>query len=215
MIDPSKTEFNDTVDKVLQRPEYSGLRKNLTNYIDRFKEWLQELLTDLLSGLFSNVTIGSGISDILVILALVVFTVLVIYIAVKIGKTFERRKRIKEILGERIDEKTTPATLKLKASGFAQAGDIRSAIRYDFIGLLLLMHERNVVYLDDTKTNEEIYRYLVRKKFNLLQQLRDCIRIFNQIWYGHKIGDRQLYEEWTKNVTELWNEVNMYEAKDK
>ena len=215
ITNPSKTEFNDTVDKVLQRPEYASLRRNITNYIDRFKEWVQEALSKIFSDLFSNVAIGSGISDILVIVALIVFTILIVYIAVRIGRTFERRKRIKEILGERIDENTTPASLKLKAAGLAQIGNIREAIRFDFIGLLLLMHERNVVYLDETKTNEEIYMYLLRKKFNLLKQMKNCINIFNQVWYGHKDGSNDLYKEWTGNAVELWNEVNTYAAKDK
>ena len=215
ITNPSKTEFNDTVDRILQRPEYASLRRNVTNYIDRFKEWIQEALSKLLSDLFANVEIGSGISDILVVIALVVFTVLIVYIAVRIGRTFERRKRIKEILGEKIDENTTPASLKLKAADFAKLGDIREAIRYDFIGLLLLMHERNVVYLDETKTNEEIYMYLMRKKFNLLQQMRNCINIFNQVWYGHKSGNSDLYKEWTENAAKLWNEVNIHAAKDK
>jgi hypothetical protein len=215
ITDPSKTEFNNTVDEILRRPEYDGLRRDVTNYIDKFKEWLQELLTDLLEGLFSKVSIGSGFSTVLVIIALLIFTVLIIFIIVKIGKSFERRKRVKEILGEKIDDNTTPSTLKTKAAAFAEVGDIRQAIRFGFIALLLLMHERNVVYLDETRTNEEIYRYLARKKFDSLLQLRGCINIFNLVWYGHKIGTKDMYEEWNQNVTALWNEVNIYETKDK
>lgn len=214
ITDPSKTEFNDTVDKILQRSEYDSLRTNVTNYIDRFREWLVKVLKDLLSGLFSNVEVGSGIADIIVIISLILFTILIIYIAVRIGRTFERRKKVREILGERIDENTTPATLKQKAAVSAQAGNIREAIRYDFIALLLLMHDRSVIYLEDTKTNGEIYSYLARKSFTALQPLKSCIDIFNLVWYGHKTEKKDIvYEEWTRNITVLWDEVTIYEAK--
>lgn len=77
------------------------------------------------------------------------------------------------------------------------------------------MHEKRLIYLEETKTNEEIYQYLKRRRFNLLQDMWLCINLFNLVWYGHKRGNQEMYNQWTRSMSNLWNEVKIYEEKVK
>jgi hypothetical protein len=211
LISPSKTEFENTVHKILQQPEYKSLKLGLQDYIQMLKDYISQGIMNILKKIFSNMatnaSISGTLSTVFIIIGLLAIITIVVLIAIKFSKTFESKTRIKEILGEKIDEKTTPNSLRLKAEAFAGSEDYRQAIRFDFIALLLLMHEKNLLYLDETKTNEEIYNYLKKKDFSELIIFKAMINDFNANWYGHKVWNKDLYKTWNDNINLIWNEV--------
>jgi hypothetical protein len=214
----SEPQFENAVDEVLQRPEYSHLTNSIRDMFERAKEAIKELLLGFLEKTFSNLDNAPAISDrlstIFMIIGILVFVIIVIIIILRVNRSFDKRRRVREILGEKIDERTTPNSLKQKAKGFIENGDFRQGIRYEFIGLLLLMHEKNLLYLDETKTNEEIYGYLKKNNFRNLQGFEVLINTFNFSWYGHKqLGDEN-YKAWANSLSEIWNEVIGYEEKN-
>jgi hypothetical protein len=217
IITPSKPAFDDAVKIVLSRPEYANLKSALEDIIQGIKEWFISLLvkffTNLFSGLGAVKPISGALSTIFIVVALTIIVGIIVFIAIKINKSFEKKGKIKEILGERIDGRTTPDTLKAKAKAFEEKEDFRNAIRYDFIALLLLMHEKNVLYLDETRTNEENYAYLNRIKFPKLSEFHYAMEAFNSTWYGYKTCGRDGYGQWSGNISAMWNEVINYEAK--
>ena len=217
IITPSKPAFDDAVKIVLSRPEYANLKSALEDIIQNIKEWFISLLikffTNLFSGLGAVKPISGALSTIFIVVALTLIVGIIVFIAIKINKSFEKKGKIKEILGERIDGRTTPETLKAKAKAFEEKEDYRNAIRYDFIALLLLMHEKNVLYLDETRTNEENYSYLNRIKFPKLSEFHYAMEAFNSTWYGYKTCGRDGYGKWSEKINAMWNEVLDYEAK--
>jgi hypothetical protein len=213
---PSKNQFDDTVHNVLKRTEYTHLKNPLKDFMDKAKESLKETLLKWFKKNFSNMDNAAAVSDklstIFMIIGILVIVTIIVVIIVKVNKTFERKRRVKEILGEKIDDRTTPSSLRQKASNFREAGDLRQAIRYDFIALLLLMHEKNLVYLDETKTNEEIFKYLRKNSFDRVDIFKRISDIFNSTWYGHRIADEDNYKAWSNSIALLWNEVIKYEG---
>lgn len=216
LVIPSKNQFDDTVHNVLKRTEYTHLKNPLKDFMDKAKESLKETLLNWFKKNFLNMDNAAAISDslstIFMIIGILVIVTIIVVIIIKVNKTFERKRRVKEILGESIDDRTTPSSLRKKASSFREAGDLRQAIRYDFIALLLLMHEKNLVYLDETKTNEEIYKYLRKNSFDRVDIFKRISDIFNSTWYGHRIADEDNYKAWSNSIALLWNEVIKYEG---
>jgi hypothetical protein len=216
LIIPSKGEFDAQVHEILQSAEYTHLKNPLKDFLSKAKEGIKEALFKWLKRSFSNIDNAAVVSDrlstIFMIVGILVIAAIIIIIIVKVNKTFEKKRRVKEILGEKIDNRTTPSSLRQRASGFREAGDLRQAIRYDFIALLLLMHEKSLVYLDETKTNEEIFKYLRKNDFNRADVFKNISDIFNSTWYGHKAADKENYEEWSSNMGLLWNEVIKHEG---
>lgn len=209
---PSKKEFDNSVFNIVQGPGYSHLKNGITDFIGTIKNMISKWLTNILKKFFNNIDSVASVSDklsiIFIIVGIMAILAIILIIIVKVNKTFERKRKVKEILGERIDEKTTPRTLRNKALRFYETGDLRQAIRYDFIALLLLMHEHNLIYLDETKTNEEIYKYLRKNGFTMLEVFNYLTHNFNSTWYGNKEFDNEGYKHWSTNLNLLWNEVS-------
>jgi hypothetical protein len=213
---PTKNQFDDTVNGILKRTEYAHFKNPIKDFINKAKESLKEALASWFKKNFSNMDNTAAVSDklstIFMIIGILVIVAIIIVIIVKVNKTFERKRRVKEILGEKIDDRTTPSSLKRKALSFRETGDLRQAIRYDFIALLLLMHEKNLVYLDETKTNEEIFKYLRKNSFDRVDVFKRISDIFNSAWYGHRIDDEDSYKSWSNSIALLWDEVIKYEV---
>lgn len=219
LIITSKPEFQRSVDKIINSPEYSHLTSNTRGFIERIREAIARKILEFLSKNFSGIKLSSNaaekLPDVFMIIGLLVLIVLIVLIVLKTRKALNKKRRVKEILGEKIDEATTPMTLKKKATQFREKGELRQVIRFDFISILLLLHESSILYLDETKTNEEIYKYLRRENFFKLEDMKYLMNMFNSIWYGHKICTEDMYEQWSYKIDLLWNEVIKLEEKAK
>lgn len=215
----SQPQFEETVNNILQRAEYKHLKNGFRDLIENAKEAIGKWILGVLEKTFSNFKnapeVSDGLSSLFLIIGVIVFIGLMGFVLASFQKSFEKKRIVTEILGEKIDNKTTPYTLRDRAVKFSKEGDFRLGVRYSFIGLLFLMHEKNLLYLDETKTNEEIYSYLKKNKFNNLKELKSLIDVFNSSWYGHKPVDEGIYETYSKTLELLWNEVVKHEEKSK
>ena len=213
----SKIEFDDKISEILKRPEYAHLRNSIRDFIESLKERIKNWLLDFLKNAFSDVPAAPSISEkastIFLVAGILVIMAIIVFIAVKAGKTFERNTKVREILGERVGGRVTTASLRDKASEYGRDGDYRLAIRYGYIALLLLMHEKDILYLEDTKTNKEILQTLARNGFSMLPAFQYLAGIFNASWYGHKEYSRDSYESWNDNMNLIWNRVTVNEEK--
>ena len=214
---PSKPAFDETIKRILSRPGYKHLTGGLGDFIKKIKNMLMEWIGRILEKTFSNLSNAPAISDrlstIFMIIGFLIIILIIVFIIIRINKTFDKKTRVKEILGEKIDGRVTPNSLRSRGAAFIKKGDFRQAIRYDFIAVLLLMHEKNIFYLDEAKTGEEIYNYLRKNKFEMVAVFKKLVSIFNASWYGHKPSDQRLYDEWDSTINLIWNEVINHEEK--
>lgn len=219
IINPSKPKFDKIIYDILQQPQYNYLKSNLQNFIEMVKEAITQWISKIINNAFSNAEsaylISSKLSTVFMVIGLLAIFAIIVIVIIKASKIFKKDIRVKEILGERIDDETTPNSLRRKACSFEVEGNFREAIRYDFIALLLLMHEKNLIYLDETKTNGEINNYLKKNNFSLISIFQYLIGIFNSSWYGHKLCGRDVYQNWSNSINELWSGVIIYESKKK
>ncbi|MFL0269945.1 hypothetical protein [Candidatus Clostridium radicumherbarum] len=216
LVMPSKSEFEKGVYNIVQSPSYSHLRNGASDFINNVKEGLTKWLTEFLNKIFINVDKASvyseELSTVFIIFGILIIAAIIIVIILKINKTSERKRKVKEILGEKINENTTPNSLREKALNYYENGDVRQALRYDFMSLLLLMHNNKIIYLDETKTNEEIYSFLRKNNFNMLKNFKVLIDSFNLSWYGNKEIQVESYRVWNSNINLIWNEVVKHES---
>lgn len=219
LIITSPTEFENTIQKIINRPEYAHLREDSAGLIEKFRRTLMRKIFDFMQNHFSDVNFSPEapalISDIFMIIGIIILVVLVVFAVIKTNKVLKNRGKVQEILGERIDEEATPQSLKNKALALKEKGAYREAIRMDFISLLFLLHEHGLLYLDETKTNEEIYKYLMKENFFKLKEIKELMNIFNFIWYGNKPCSQDIYISWNLKTELLWNEVMNIEKKAK
>lgn len=207
----SQDEFDKVLHKVLSDPKYWKINKKLqeeaTSWIDKLRKWLEEIL----SSRIDNMENAEGISEILsYVIIFIVGTMLVVGIIMVVLYFYngvKDRRGLKEILGEKITEETTPMSLDRKALVYEGQGQYRLSIRYSYIALLLLMHENHVLVLKDAMTNQEIYECLIEEKFNDLDTFDDIMKVFNHAWYGMHEYEKEDYDSYRKQLKQLWNEV--------
>lgn len=217
IITPSNKEFDNTINDIFQSSDYKYLKSSLADFIQTSKERISQFIKDIINKTILNIkskdVVSNNLANIFMIIGLLLITAIVILIILKVSKTFDKREKIKEILGEKILNKTTPSSLRLLAVSFEAKGDFRQAIRYHFISLLFLMHQKNVIYLDETKTNEEIYKYLEKNKFSEFLAFKYLINDFNSSWYGHRLITKKNYDMVLQNINLIWSEVLVYEER--
>ncbi|WP_040214430.1 hypothetical protein [Clostridium polynesiense] len=217
LIITSPTEFENSIQNILNKPEYSHLVRDSETLMDKFRRTLMRKIVDFMQKHFSGANFSPEapemLSDIFMIIGIILLVALIIFVVMKTNKVLKNRNKLQEILGERIDEAATPQSLKNKASTLKEKGEYREAIRMDFIALLFLLHEKSLLYLDETKTNEEIYKYLMKENFFKLKEIKELMNIFNFIWYGNKACTQDMYNSWNSKTELLWNEVMTVEKK--
>lgn len=218
-IGSTKLQFDNALNEILDKQEYKNLKNPLYDLINKVRHYISKWILKIFMKFFSNLSNASSaadkLSEFIIILGLLFIAILIVTIYVKINKKMVRSKKIIKILGEEFDDKTTPYILRNKAASFEKEGELRQAIRYDFIAILLLMHNKKLIYLDEKKSNEENYMLLYKNNFLLLSSFRNLIDIFNSSWYGHKICNKEIYEMWKINMNDLWNGVTGGETKNK
>lgn len=216
----SREQFDQVIDDILQEPKYQELvnensfrqqvRKGLKYAADQVEEWIKSIM-QIRRDTPRTEELPEAIPKVFLAVAAIIAVIIIAIIIFNIVKIFRRRSEIKEILGVEILEQATPDSLKDTAIKFEQQEDYPSAVRYYYIALLLLMHESKMIFLEETKTNHEIYSYLKREKYPFAMSFKEVINVFNAIWYGKKSFNSEAYSNYKNRIHQLWSEVTDYE----
>lgn len=212
-----KEEFDKAVSQVLNKSEYRSLRYDYVDIAGRIRNTLMEWIKRWLEGLFNAGdkldTSTLGISNGIVIVGSIFLVFLVIILFFSMKKIVGKNKKVKIIYGEEIGNTTTAEGLRNKAAEYKEHGNYREAIRVSFISLLLKMSEKNLLFLDETKTNSEMIQILTNNDFEYIELFENLTYLFNKAWFGHKKIHEDEYGLWEKNMDELWNGVLVNENK--
>lgn len=214
-LTPSQETYDSIVRSILDEPGYRHLRLPWTDFIENARKGIEAWVIEVLEKLFAqpaqSTPFSGGLSTVAVVLSIVALIALVLASATLIKRMFGRAPQLHGILGETITAETTAVTLMEKARAAENVGDIRQAVRFAYIAVLLKMHRARLVFLDEAWTNEELYRYLEKNRFTSLEALREVMEGFNVSWYGHRPLEPAAYDRWQQALEQLWQEVDAHE----
>ncbi len=211
VITPNREIFDKTVQEILNKHEHQGLQNGDINFIEKTIKYFEKLMeewlsrTDLASSKIESAP--SYFSTGLFIVCTILMIIIIASLFFLIRKMFKKERKFKTILGEVIDEETTLDSLHRKSRVYKQEGNYREAVRYDFIALLFKMNEKNLIYLDEAKTNSELISTLEENGCSYVYNFQKIVQKFNEAWYGHKIISGSEYDSWEQILTSMWNEV--------
>lgn len=80
-------------------------------------------------------------------------------------------------------------------------GEGRAAIRFAYLRLLQLLHERGLIAYRPDKTNMDYYRELADKPQR--QSFRSITRQYEWAWYGHVLPDKAAMDSYLQTFQEL------------
>ncbi len=142
-------------------------------------------------------TLSTVAQFILVATGVVVLILVIVY--------FVRNLQVQQVIIDTAtsDDPTTPSDAKTLAYDYAQSRDYRTAIRYMYLASLLMLDEKGIIHYDSALTNREHLRHLTNKP-QVDDLLRRVINAFEEVWYGYLPIDEAYYQQFCKQVDELY-----------
>lgn len=211
-----RKDFDNAIKQVLKKPVYRYLNKSYIDITERIRniiiDWVNKWIEKAFDASQNLGAFSFGLSNGIVIIGTIILVILVVMLFLSMRKILNKNKKIKEIYGEKISN-TTAEDLKEKSRKLKADGNYREAIRVGFISLLVKMNEKNILYLDEAKTNNEMIQTLKTEGFKYVELFQKITYLFNEVWFGHKIIRENEYNLWERNIEELWNEVLCIEIK--
>lgn len=190
----SKDEQKQRLAEILRRPEFQKPEKREPNLgerlINRIFKWLEQISPGFVPGATPN-----SIGPLPEFVRLIIIALLIIagcYLVYRIvwallpekaanGETLS----VNIILGEQIAEGRDAESLFREAEEVALAGDVRSAIRKSYVGLLLGLGNKRTITLAKYKTNRDYLRELKRAPA-VFEPTQRVTNLFENVWYGRR-----------------------------
>lgn len=212
----TKDEDKQKLKEILQRDEYKLPEKKDESLLQR---WWREF-TDWLDSVFPTMKTpgpsssgGQSLSFILQILlyALVLGAIgFLLYrfaplLFGRFGGRVKKTKKDRVILGERIADDESAASLFSEAERLAREGNLRGAIRKGYIALLCELSDRKLIGLAQHKTNRDYLRD-VRNRRELYKDMTGLTNSFERHWYGSQSVENSDWDEFRqkfKRATDL------------
>ena len=200
-----------TLERILSRAEYQPEQiqeSRLQKMISRLwaELWRALLRLDEATPQTPTRTGTASLDAVRVLIAVGLLAALVIGSIVLVRRSARRwrlrekgkdKQKVREVLGEMIDEDATTEDLLARAAELARSGDYRSAIRRAFVALLFELESRGKVRLDGAKTNRD-YLNEVRSDRTLVAPMTGLTSIFERVWYGEQPASSSDYSDFMR-----------------
>lgn len=178
--------------------DYEVLRSAAPDWWISFKNWISNFFTKLFEWLFGVEKAAGAFSAFLQIVPYVLLVIL-LFILIKFFLSVNARavmhaKKNKSIVALSEEEHIikNEDIQQLITNALAEK-DYRLAVRYNYLHMLQLMSEKDLIVWELQKTNEDYTLEL--KKQELVQPFAISTRLYNHFWYGEFPIDETRYKK--------------------
>ncbi|PKM93641.1 MAG: hypothetical protein CVU84_14850 [Firmicutes bacterium HGW-Firmicutes-1] len=203
---PSFEVFNETVDQLLGTLKYIKFHELIFKIIAK----TLELLGRFIGRIFANKSAAGATSmSAKIILGIILITVIMIVIILILFFIIRKRhkRKIRSILGEKINKDSTVITFLDKSKVYEEKGEYRQAVRLRFVAILFFLHQGHFLYHDSTMTGKEMVAKLKKDKFTGVHEFERITQRFNTIWYGMTEIEEAEFKIWCEEENFLWQGV--------
>jgi len=205
-------EVQAAMQRVYDRPEFSGLDRAAASpgrdWVERFFEWLAELLADLIDreedaaqepsscaapaagigGAWGAGTVG------LLLLSVALLALVAIRLASRLHGP--PAPAIAELPApEDGPLERSPEDWRARAVRLADEGALAEALRHLVVGLLVALHRQRLIDFDPSRTNWEYLPALSRRRPGSGRPYSELMRLFDRAWYGAKPTRRSDWDD--------------------
>lgn len=209
-------EAENIIKDIVSRDEFSGEPKRKVPWIKKALDWIFERINDLLEKLsellekiFGKTMDAGGMSTeskkilyfIIVAVLICVLVAAVILVCVLLSKRKKQKSVSKDIANELQDYLDSPETPGALAEKYLAEGNMKNAVRYLFISLLIDFNAKEIIRIHKSKTNSA-YRSEIRSfSRELYENASVYFDTFDLCWYGERIPPeekvRTLFEKYS------------------
>jgi hypothetical protein len=187
-VEPAETRSQ--LREILSRPDYQprdesrvgGLIKRAWKSVSDFLSELYQAFVRLLAKLLGTSSDGGWFSQVVIVLTLIGALVGLVWVAMRI-RPVRRRAKKRTVLGEEVEEGTSPHDFAEAAMAAARSGDFRTGMRKLYLSLLYELAERNLIEIEENATNHEYLAKVVHIT-SLVPAMRYLTDRFDNFWYG-------------------------------
>jgi hypothetical protein len=207
--------FDAAMREVLKQPKYDVLTGRAVDYrevildalgrfvvglLDRLN-WLDADAADYNLSFFAYAFIGVAVALTLLTVAAVVYFTL---------RHKRKRRRqtetVAEWFGDIAEKRLSLDALLEHARVYAEQGEYREAVRHRYIALLIVLHERQWIRVDKSKTNAQLSIEMWGTRPGQSDMFDEVIDVFHRTWFGHKWMDDARYQRFVKRAEETESE---------
>lgn len=207
--------FYEAMQEVLAGPKYDILTGRAIDYQQILMEALGRALISLLEQVRFNIpdTRDYNLEAITYIFVVVAFILLlgasagVIYIILKrMGRRSKQKSAVTAIFEDIAHKRFTLPELLRLSRDCANKNQLRDAIRYCYIAVLVALDDKQTIKVDKSKTNAQLSQELALAAPTLTGPFISVVDVFQQTWFGFKAVDEIKYHKFSQDVEEILNE---------
>lgn len=203
---PSSDAIETKMKEILSSPEFEVK-----------EDYLMKVLLEWVEGILGSLFDHAGPVDVTARIVFLITVVLlgglivfaVFWISKMVGRNYYTAKKSKETIMGPI----TVEQVYARGEAAAQQGDYISGIRWLFLYLLLTLHHRAYLFLDDSKTNRQYYHELMKSQYPHLTAFKTLVMQFDRICYGKQGVEEKDYLRFLGAVNGLCEGEGEHEKK--
>ncbi|MDR1531344.1 MAG: DUF4129 domain-containing protein [Clostridiales bacterium] len=198
--------FDEAVAQVLARRKYDALMGRSADIIQALRAFAENLLRQL--NLSAPPSVRNNMGHLTAIF-LIVFTALVLAIAVAAVVITRKRKRSGTLteMFEELGKYATYTEILAQSDVLAASGRLREAVRFRYIALLWAFGASRVLRVGDAKTNSQLKREVRKAAPELSEVFGQIADIFDFVWFGNKSCPLEKYHYCASAVDGMINEL--------
>ncbi|MDO6744159.1 DUF4129 domain-containing protein [Tenacibaculum soleae] len=174
------------------------VEKREPTVIEKVWNWFKRTIKKVLSYLFDDISPAMGflkwVLKILpyIIAGLVLFLIIKFFLKVNARNIIDGKKATAMVsLSDEetlIKEKDLPALIKIAIAN----GNFKLATRYYYLLLLKKLSEKELIFWQQEKTNEDYIKELASNK-NLYKEFETLTHLYDYVWYGEFLIDKEKF----------------------
>ena len=178
--------------------DYEVVKSAAPDWWISFKNWLSNVFIRIFEWLFGIEKAAGAFNTFLqilpyVLLIILLFILVKFFLSVNARAIIHAKKNQSTVaLSEEEHIIKNEDIQQLISSALAQK-DYRLAVRYNYLYMLQLLSEKELITWELQKTNEDYTQEL--QKQELVQPFAKCTRLYNYFWYGEFPIDQSKYEK--------------------
>ena len=85
--------------------------------------------------------------------------------------------------------------------------DYRFAVRYQYLALIMLMSDKNIVHITDSMTGGQFLKEIKNNNIKYYEQVNKTINMFYYLWFGNKDIEPDLYMDYKTGYDHMIKEA--------
>ncbi|MDR2899364.1 MAG: hypothetical protein LBU94_03540 [Clostridiales bacterium] len=207
--------FEKAMEEVLKRSKYDYL----TGRLENLRQIIANFIIDTLRKIFDMLNLdfsgfGPGINEnvlanVFIVVGVVTAVIIISIIVYLIIKRHKKNRVIDDIFDEFRENTLSYADITDLILKYDNEGNHRLAVRYRYIGLIMLISSSGIVKITDAMTGGQFIKSVYSNANSLYIGTKDVVDMYYTLYFGHKDISEDVYSAhkdlFDKTVKEVIN----------